>query len=62
MEEDTMNGGIALAGLAGWAALIMFFALAALTNFAGMGLLCWVITAGLLVVSSIGILRHGFGN
>jgi hypothetical protein len=55
-----MGNSISLAGLAGWAALIAFFAFMAITNFADLWWANWGITILLLAVTSIGILRHGF--
>jgi hypothetical protein len=57
-----MSNSTALGGLAGWAALVAFFAFMAITNFAGLWWVNWPITIFLLVVSAIGILRHGFGG
>jgi hypothetical protein len=57
-----MDGGISLSGLAGWAALIAFFAFLAITNFADLWWVTWPITLILIGVTSIGILKHGFGG
>jgi hypothetical protein len=55
-----MVNSVSLEGLAGWAALIAFFALMAITNFAGLWWANWPITIVLLAVTCLGILQHGF--
>jgi hypothetical protein len=49
-----------ISGLAGWTALILFFVVLGLVNFANLGWVFWIIGVLLLAVTSVAILRHGF--